>query len=79
MKKPAILTLTNAYYACLNRNLKRVTLISTLLVLANLSYGQGKLLNKLVAKVAKKAGNANVVSTATLDDIVPTSRFLLCS
>lgn len=72
MKKPAILTLTNAYYACLNRNLKRVTLISTLLVLANLSYGQGKLLNKLVAKVAKKAGNVNVVSTATLDDIVPT-------
>lgn len=46
-------------------------LVASLVLITWSSYSQGKLLNKMLAKVAKKAGNANVVSTATLDDIVP--------
>jgi hypothetical protein len=43
-----------------------------LTMLTRISYGQGKLLNKMLAKVAKSAGNASTVTTSTLDNVVPT-------
>ena len=49
---------------------KFILVIALALITCN-GFAQGKLLNKMLAKVAKKAGDANVTSTATLDDIVP--------
>lgn len=41
------------------------------MVSATASFAQGKLLSKMIAKVAKKTGDVNVVTVNTLDDIVP--------
>jgi hypothetical protein len=49
----------------------RPILVITLVFITSFSFAQGKLLNKMLAKVSKKMGNANVVTTSTLDDIVP--------
>lgn len=49
-----------------------IKLVLVLIILTQESYSQGKLMGKLIAKVGSKVGNANVLSTATLDDILPT-------
>jgi hypothetical protein len=72
MKKPEILSLINTHYGDLNRNLNRFTILLALLILSNLSYAQGKLMSKIVAKVGSKVGAAGVVSSSTLDDLLPT-------
>ncbi len=46
--------------------------IFLMLVSTQTGYSQSKLLNKLIAKVAKKAGAANTVSISSLTDVSPT-------
>jgi hypothetical protein len=49
-----------------------IKLVLALMILTQGSYAQGKLMNKLISKVANKAGANNAVMTSTLDDVSPT-------
>ncbi len=53
-------------------NLKQLAFVIALVMFANSGHSQNKLFSKLVSKIAKKAGGANTVSTATLNDLLPT-------
>src|SRR6186713_2554163 len=54
------------------RTTMQYLLVLALLFGSTAGYAQGRLMNKLISKVAKKVGGANVVTTATLDDLQPT-------
>jgi hypothetical protein len=45
-------------------------LVLAFVLIYSAAFTQGKLLNKMLAKVAKKVGDTNVASTATLDELV---------
>lgn len=49
-----------------------VAILLFVLLTPNLGNAQGKLMNKLVSKIAKKAGTANTITINSLDNIVPT-------
>jgi hypothetical protein len=49
-----------------------ITILLVVLMTPNLSNAQGKLMNKLVSKIAKKAGAANTITISSLDNVVPT-------
>lgn len=48
--------------------MKKLTFLTAFVLLTNVSLAQGKLMNKLLAKVASKMGDANTMTTSTLDD-----------
>jgi len=49
----------------------KLKLLAIALVITGANYGQGKLLNKALSKVAKVMGTANDQTTTTLNDIAP--------
>jgi hypothetical protein len=49
-----------------------VTIMLLILLTPSLGNAQGKLMNKLVSKIAKKAGAASTITINSLDNVVPT-------
>ena len=72
MKNPFILPQTHFRRSLPLSGIMTSAIVVALLFAGTSSYAQGRLMNKLISKVAKKVGGANVVTTASLDDLQPT-------